>query len=197
GRGAPAGRARGVISAHGGRGGVDGLPALERYRRAVELGADYVEFDVRTTADGVLVAFHDALLPSGEAVAGVTFARFGEELGAEALTVADLLAAVAGRVRLHIDLKETGREDEVVHLALAHAEPDRFVLTSLEDESILAIKTRWPQVRCGLSLGRNVARLQPWARAAVRMSELAPGRRLRACGADVIVAHRDLARLTL
>jgi glycerophosphoryl diester phosphodiesterase len=186
-----------LVSAHRGRCGADGLPALERYRRAVALGVDHVELDVRTTADGVMVAFHDRVLPSGREIGEVTHEAFAEELGPEAVTVAALLDAAAGRVGVHIDLKEAGREEAIVELALARCAPEQFAFTSLEDESILAIKTRWPHVRCGLALGRSGAGWSPWARAAVRMSELAPGRRLRACRADFIAAHHDLARLSL
>ncbi len=39
------------------------------FRRARELGADWVELDVRRTVDDVLVAHHDAYLPDGRLVA--------------------------------------------------------------------------------------------------------------------------------
>ena len=44
-----------LICAHRGECGVAGLPAAERYNRAIELGVDYVEIDVRRTADGIYV----------------------------------------------------------------------------------------------------------------------------------------------
>jgi glycerophosphoryl diester phosphodiesterase len=47
-----------LICAHRGSCGVAGLPAAERYDRAIRLGVDYVELDVRRTADGT-----DNLLP--------------------------------------------------------------------------------------------------------------------------------------
>ena len=54
-----------LISAHRGSCGVTGLPAAERYDRAIALGVDYVELDVRRTADGVYVNYHDDATPSG------------------------------------------------------------------------------------------------------------------------------------
>jgi glycerophosphoryl diester phosphodiesterase len=54
---------RGVaISAH--RGGGETAPegTYDAYQAALEAGADYLEFDVRRTADGELVAFHAARL---------------------------------------------------------------------------------------------------------------------------------------
>jgi glycerophosphoryl diester phosphodiesterase len=44
-----------AISAHGPRTGT-----IEAYADALETGAEYVEFDIRWTADGELAAFHDA-----------------------------------------------------------------------------------------------------------------------------------------
>jgi glycerophosphoryl diester phosphodiesterase len=43
-----------AISAYGPRTGT-----IEAYARALETGAEYVEFDIRRTADGELAAFHD------------------------------------------------------------------------------------------------------------------------------------------
>ena len=53
------------VSAHAG----DRSPTLETYRNAVATGADYVELDIRRTADGALVSFHDARTSRGEPLA--------------------------------------------------------------------------------------------------------------------------------
>ena len=48
-----------AISAH--RGGSEHGPGgtYEAYRNALAIGADYVEFDVSQTRDGILVALHE------------------------------------------------------------------------------------------------------------------------------------------
>ena len=186
-----------LISAHRGQCGVDGLPALDRYRRAIELGVDYIEFDVRRTADDAYVVYHDPRTPSGRSIGDLTLEVVRAELGAAVLTLRQLFDLAGGRIGLHIDLKEVGYEAEIVYLALAHLDFDRFVITSLEDASIRTIKEHFPRVRAGLSLGRDTDGMPPWRRLMVRLSELFPDRRLQHCHADFVAAHRQLARIRL
>src|SRR2546427_377909 len=54
-----------AISAHRGGGETEPSGTYEAYRSALAAGAEYVEFDVRRTLDGTLVAFHRARLGSG------------------------------------------------------------------------------------------------------------------------------------
>ena len=44
---------------------------LEAFARALELGGDGVELDVRRTADGALAVHHDAALPDGRLIVGL------------------------------------------------------------------------------------------------------------------------------
>ncbi len=57
-----------MVIAHRGASAVCPENTLEAFRRAAELGADWVEFDVRRTADGSLVVHHDAVLPDGRVI---------------------------------------------------------------------------------------------------------------------------------
>jgi glycerophosphoryl diester phosphodiesterase len=186
-----------LISAHRGQCGVGGLPAAERYRRAIGLGVDYVELDVRRTADHVDVVYHDPITPSGRPTASLTYAELKTELGPGVLTLHELLDLVAGRAGLHIDLKEPGYEVEIVRAVLARAAESRFVVTTGEVESIRTIKEQFPAVRAGLTLGTDMGDAQAWATAKGRLGEFFPGRRLRRSHADFVAAHRQLARIRL
>jgi glycerophosphoryl diester phosphodiesterase len=185
-----------LISAHRGGQAVVGVPAAERYRQAIELGADYVEFDVRRTRDGVTAVYHDECTGSGRAVRDLTYRELADELGHEALTFEELLDVAAGRVGLHLDLKETGYEAEIVRAALDRCPLDKLVITS-GDTAIRTIKEQFPDVRAGLSIGGEIGGLAPWMKLRVRLSELFPGRRLQRCHADFIAVHQQLAGLTV
>jgi glycerophosphoryl diester phosphodiesterase len=197
-----------LISAHRGGLVVDGVPAVERYRRAIELGVDFVEFDVRETRDRKMVIYHDDRTASGRDVRGLTYRELAAEIGPEAMTFDDLLDVAAGRVGLHLDLKETGyafneshpgrarAQAEVVRAVLDRSPRERMVITS-GDAAIRTIKEQFPDVRAGLSIGEEIDHLAPWMKLRVRMSELFPRGRLERCHADFVAVHQQLARLTV
>ena len=78
-------------------------------------------------------------------------------------------------------------------MALDILGPGNFVVTSLEDQSIAAIKARFPDVPAALSLGRDLKTMPRSKWAQVRLSELFPMRRIRACSADWAAVNRQLA----
>lgn len=102
-----------IVSAH------DGYPRLLRS------GADYVEVDIRRTNEGVIVLAHDEPQP-----------------GRRYPTYDELLQALPDDVGLHIDLKETGFELELMERA-----PNNVVVTPDFRESAELIKGRYPHVR--------------------------------------------------
>jgi glycerophosphoryl diester phosphodiesterase len=79
------------------------LPAFER---AIELGADYVEFDVQASSDGGLVVFHDLRLERLTEATGPLRARplaALQELGIP--TLEEVLELTAGRIGVMAELK--------------------------------------------------------------------------------------------
>jgi glycerophosphoryl diester phosphodiesterase len=186
-----------LISAHRGSCGVAGLPAAERYERAIALGVDYVELDVRRTADGALVNYHDDVTPTGRATSSLTYADLKAELGGQLLTLAELQDVVAGRVGLHVDLKEPGDEGDIVRTLLANKGGARFAVTTGDVESIRAVKEHFPSVQAGLTLGTDMRDAHAWATLTERLEELFPGPRLKRSHADFIAAHQQLARIRL
>jgi glycerophosphoryl diester phosphodiesterase len=111
------------------------LPAFER---AIEVGADYVEFDVHARADGELVVSHDP--PRG-----------GEP------SLEELLEACAGRVGLMCELKNPWRYRR--HDVVARAEgllPDDAVLVSFEPRALQQARRlrRLQHVGFGVSIRR-------------------------------------------
>ncbi|MEU3947565.1 glycerophosphodiester phosphodiesterase family protein [Streptomyces sp. NPDC029526] len=189
---------RPCVSAHRG-GGERAAPATwAAYEDALTSGAEYVEIDVRRTADGVLVVHHDARAGgTGPPVAALTHARLDALTGRPVPVVDDVLALIAGRLVAHLDLKETGYERDLMDRAVALLGADGCVATSLEDRSVAAVAGAFPGVRTLLSLGRDGREVGRRRLVATRLSELLPMRRVRACGAHGVAVHQRLARATV
>jgi glycerophosphoryl diester phosphodiesterase len=186
-----------LICAHRGSCGVAGLPAAERYDRAIRLGVDYVELDVRRTADGVWVNYHDDVTPSKRPTGNLPFKDLKAELGAELMTLDEVIGVVADRAGLHVDLKEPGFEAEIIRAVIVHNPGRGFVVTTGEVESIRTIKAQFPSVRAGLTLGTDLRNAHALATFSERWSELFPGARLQRSHADFVAAHEQLARIRL
>ncbi len=184
-----------LISAHAGHGAAAERRTAAAYRAAAG-GADYVELDIRRTADGALVAFHDERTPSGHRLAGLSYPELCAQAGYPVPTVAEVLAAISGQARGHLDLKEAGPEQALARLALETLGPGEFVITTPQDASVAAIRARFPraaEVPVALTLGRGLrgASAAEWRR--TRSSELRPLPRVRACGANWVALHHRLA----
>lgn len=182
-----------LIDAHRGECGVQGLPVAERYMRAIELGVDFVEIDIRRIADGTFVNYHDDSTPAGRAVRDLTYWELKAELGTELATVDELVEIIDGKAGLHVDVKEDGYEADVVRKIQSSFRRSEVAFTS-GDAPIRAVKDQFPNVRTGLSLGDDLNGLAPWLKVRVRLSELFPGARLRQSRADFIAVHKDVAR---
>ena len=166
------------------------------YSETVASSAEYAEFDIRKTADNVLVVYHDGHAGrGGPRVAELEYQELCDRLGYVVPRVDEVMALLAGRLIGHLDLKETGYEENVITLASSILGPGNFVVTTLEDASVATIKRAFPEVRTALSLGRSLRGVPRRQWAAVRHGELFPLSRIRACGADWVAVNYQIARL--
>lgn len=141
---------------------------LAAVERAIADGADWVEIDVQESADGVVVVVHDSDLKK---LADVDFriweatleeiqavdigSRFSSDFAGEHVpTLADVLTACQGRVRVNIELKYYGHderlEQRVADLVTSHEMQDDIVLMSLKYDGVRKMKELRPEWRVGL-----------------------------------------------
>lgn len=181
---------------------------IEAFLKAIELGAEMIEFDIRKTRDGVLIIHHDAEV-SGMRIRGNLWGDVKKTAARKGLnipTLEEALKTLEGKVKLDIELKEKGYEKEVLNLVLKYFTPAEFIVKSFFDESVLAIKKGFPGVTAGLLLGLSRAAEvegensgQRKKRAKIfrrsfgylykRFSEFFPWARVQACQADFIAPN--------
>lgn len=180
-----------LIIAHRGAAGDAKENTIESFQRAIALGADMIEFDVRRTKDEVLIAYHDETIQD-RPVKELTFEsihRIAEHQGFEIPTVDEVLRFARGMIKLDVEVKEEGYEKEMVELILRYYEEDEFVVTSFLDASLRTVKDNYPRVQVGLILGTSRASLR------TRISEIFPAKRCNEAKADFLVPHWKLLRL--
>jgi glycerophosphoryl diester phosphodiesterase len=159
--------------------------SLAAFERAIELGADGVELDVRRSADRRLVVVHDArigVIPVGR----LTAAELRERLApGQAPDLEDVLAVLARHpALLDIELKEDGYVGEAMAVVARHLAPERYVVTSFLDAILPQVHAAVPEARTGLLLA---------ARRPARTLE----RRIQQAGPHFLALHTTLARTGL
>lgn len=197
-------------SAEGGLGGENGAQAL---RSAAASGVDYVEFDVQALADGGFILAHDSFcLQDGAAVAWSSMSlNVARRADPHLVTLAEAAEILSGHVKAHVDFKfdpqtpewiaDPECESRACDILMQYFTPEDFIVTTLEDASIKRVNTwahdRGIELLVGLSLGRNLAGRGVRAKARIRWSEFFPEKRLAACGANLVVAQKRIARVRL
>lgn len=183
-----------AISAH--RGGSEFAMAgsYEAYRSALEAGAEYVEFDVRRTADGTLVSCHPARLARGRAVTAVSYPQLCRLAGYQVPRLTDALPMLAGRAAGHLDIKQPDRAAEIVTAAADILGPAGLLVTMEAGPRAAALKRRFPAVPVGISIGGDLAQAARFAVGRVREPGLSRLDQVLAAGADWAVVNRRLAR---
>ncbi|HUL30624.1 MAG TPA: glycerophosphodiester phosphodiesterase [Thermodesulfobacteriota bacterium] len=182
-----------LIIAHRGALGYAKENTIESFEKAMNLGADMIEFDVRRTKDHALVVYHDERI-QGHFVKDLTFGAIRQitrTQGFQIPTVEEVLKWSGGKIRLDVELKEEGYEEETAELLTRYVKEDQFVITSFNDASLRAVKERFPDIKTGLILGKGIF---PY-HLLIRLQELFPMRRCKSAKADFLVAHWKLLRL--
>jgi len=159
--------------AHRGASGITPENTRVAFVKALDLGADMIEFDVQLTRDEVAVIFHDETLDrttngSGRVAetdfsvisrldAGSWFgASFAEH---EVPTLEEVLGLLSGRVMLNIELKPDARVEQLVRrvvTAVARFECfESVVFSSFEVAALRSLRNLVPDARIGVLCQRG------------------------------------------
>ena len=176
-----------MVAAHRGVAAGAAENTIEAFTNAIAIGADMIEFDVRMTRDGELIAFHDARV-NGIAVGSLTRDDIESAVGVRPPLLTDVLHACAGRIKLDVELKEDGYVPEVMAALKAISDPGEFVVTSFLPSAVGAAKIAFPEVKTGLLIGGSAR----WAGLPTSLRELFPVGLARQVRADYLAPHYTL-----
>lgn len=151
--------------------------SLAAFARAIELGADMAEFDVRRSHAGELVIFHDPTV-AGTPVAALTREQIGRRTGELPPLLEEALALMEGRITPWVELKEDGYVEPVAGVLRGFVAGGRdLIVTSFLDPVVAQVATHLPSVSRGLVIEES-------ARGAVQ--------RAQDCEAGMLVAQLHL-----
>jgi len=157
-----------ITIAHRGASGTRPENTLSAFRRAIEVGADMIELDLRASADGVAVVMHDAAVDrttdGSGAVSELTLKqlraldagawRAPDFAGERVPDLAEVVALTAGRIGLDLELKVAGVEEQALEAVQRVGDGWSFI-SSFHDESLAQVRQLDPSVRTGLIVGIN------------------------------------------
>ena len=128
---------------------------LEAFEAAMGIPVDAIECDVRETADGRFVVFHDPELPGGD-IGRLSVAEIGEtrlEGGSRIPTLEETLSLCRGRVKLNVEIKRVDSLTGFLEVVGAGMPPDDVFLTSFNPDLILELCSLAPEIHRGVITG--------------------------------------------
>lgn len=141
-----------LVIAHRGASRAESENTVAAFRRAVEMGADGIELDVRRTVDNQLVTHHDPRLPDGRVISDIACADLPDSVP----TFAEALDACDGAF-VNVEIKNDPNEpdfdpaDWVARAAaiqlLGRGADTRWLVSSFRLETVNVCRRLLPGVR--------------------------------------------------
>ena len=128
---------------------------IESFRKAIELGANAVELDVRISGDAKLIVIHDDNLKK----------VFGKDVRIKESTLEELKQLTDNRIvtfdealrfidrkveKILVELKETGYERDVLDIIRKEKLEDRVIVVSFHEEALAHVRELDKKIETGL-----------------------------------------------
>jgi len=135
---------------------------LRSFRKALEIGANAVELDVRKTRDNHLIVIHDAdvkrTTDGTGLVADLTLEQVKElstEKGEKIPTLEEALDFLSNKAKILIELKEQGLEEKVLAAVQSRKLEKNVILTSFLEDALRKIRELDKNVETGLIYAKH------------------------------------------
>jgi glycerophosphoryl diester phosphodiesterase len=143
-----------LIIAHRGASNLAPENSLKAFRKAIELGADYIEFDIHKSKDGKIIIMHDANIFRMTGKSGIIKNMTFEELknlevgdGEKIPTLFMLIKLAKGKIALNCEIKVKGLEEKLVEILQENDIIESTLISSFKTGILLKIQKLEPQLR--------------------------------------------------
>ncbi len=137
--------------------GVAGSPenSVEGFERAIKMGVDGIELDVRQSGDGKLVVLHGTVV-GDHAVQTTPYETFRFAIeGHEIPLFEDVLKKFGKKTFLDIELKQPGFEAEATALIKKYTNPEKTMVSAFDTKSLETVHELLPQLQLGYIYNRT------------------------------------------
>lgn len=154
---------RPLVIAHRGASGYELENSLAAFRAAAPRGADGVELDIHSSADGEIFVHHDERLADGRHISRSSAAELGGgrlSNGEPLPTLAQALPAVGGRLAVFVELKTLtpAADARLLSILAAGPNPSGYAIHSFDHRLVRRVAERAPQLVRGVLSGAYAIR---------------------------------------
>jgi len=167
-----------LIIGHKGASSITPENTLKAFQKAIELKADYVEFDIHITKDSEIVIMHDSDTFNATGVKGLikdmTLSQIknlnaGE--GEKVPTLRELIGIARKKIGLQIEIKSKNLLDILIQILNKEDLMSTSILSCFMLDELLKLKLLEPSVKVGLLLPEELVRLKIIKRKIVKIAQ--------------------------
>lgn len=143
-----------LVIGHRGASSIAPENTLKAFRKAIELKADYVEFDVHQSKDGEIVIMHDSNTFRTTGHLGLIKEMTIDELkqldcgeGERIPTLRELIKLAKGKINLNCEIKARGFTKEIINILLEEDILETTIVSSFKHDILLEMKEIEPQIK--------------------------------------------------
>ncbi|TFG26715.1 MAG: glycerophosphodiester phosphodiesterase [Promethearchaeota archaeon] len=158
-----------LIIAHRGASKLTPENTLKAFNAAIDLGADYIEFDVRCSADGKLVIIHDNCtlrtthkLKWINRMNLVQIKKLNAGEGERIPTLEELIEHTKGKVKYMCEIKIKGIIEKVVKILKEGGVVDSTILISFKHNELLKIQNHYPKLKMSAIVPSKFGWISSW-----------------------------------
>jgi len=141
---------------------------LKAFERAIELKADFIEFDIHYTSDKEIIIHHDEDTLSTSGVFKRIKDTSLEELkkldvgeGEQIPTLRELIRITKGKIKLQPEIKAPGLVNDLVNTLRENNLIESSIVSCFEIVELLKIKEIEPKLKLGYLIPKVLAKFQP------------------------------------
>ena len=143
-----------LLIAHRGASSVAPANTLKAFSKAIELGADYIEFDIHQSKDGEIVVMHDGSTFATTGYKGLIRKMTLAELkkldcgeGERIPTLRELIKITKGKIGLQIEIKAKRLAEDLVRMLREEDLIETSIISSFLHDELIKLQKIEPQLK--------------------------------------------------